>query len=124
MELEVSTFALIAQHAGVYERGCENLKDLNSEEKIIIKQPRDGPPSRGSRDGSAIRFASSSRLDPMHPGGTLQRERLHLDPSMLRCKLKCGLHLYGPAIGTIHCGNFRQQLLADTLVHEERIEPA
>jgi hypothetical protein len=38
LELEVSTFALIAQHAGVYERGCENLKDLNPEEKIIFEQ--------------------------------------------------------------------------------------
>jgi len=38
LELEVSTFALIAQYAGVYERGCGSLEDLNPEEKIIFEQ--------------------------------------------------------------------------------------
>jgi hypothetical protein len=38
LDMEISTFALIAQHAGIYQRGCESLKDLNPEEKIIFEQ--------------------------------------------------------------------------------------
>ena len=38
LDLEVSTFALIAQHAGIYHRGCESIRDLNPEEKIVFQQ--------------------------------------------------------------------------------------
>ena len=38
LDLEVSTFALIAQHAGIYQRGCESIKDLNPEEKVVFEQ--------------------------------------------------------------------------------------
>ena len=38
MHLEVSTFALIAQHASVYDRGRKSIDDLNSEEQIVFDQ--------------------------------------------------------------------------------------
>jgi hypothetical protein len=38
LDLEVSTFALIAQHAGIYHRGCESIEDLRPEEKIVFEQ--------------------------------------------------------------------------------------
>ena len=38
LDLEVSTFALIAQHAGIYHRGRESIEDLSPEEKIVFEQ--------------------------------------------------------------------------------------
>jgi hypothetical protein len=38
LDLEVSTFALIAQHAGIYHRGCESIRDLDPEEKVVFEQ--------------------------------------------------------------------------------------
>ena len=38
MHLEVSTFALIAQHAGIYDRGLKSIDELNSEEQIVFEQ--------------------------------------------------------------------------------------
>ena len=38
MHLEVSTFALIAQHADVYQRGSASITDLNPEEKVVFEQ--------------------------------------------------------------------------------------
>ena len=38
MHLEVSTFALIAQHASIYDRGRRSIDDLNSEELIVFEQ--------------------------------------------------------------------------------------
>ena len=38
LDLEVRTQALIAQHAGIYQRGCESLEGLNPEEKIVFEQ--------------------------------------------------------------------------------------
>ena len=38
LDLEVSTFALIAQHPGIYHRGCESIRNLNPEEKIVFEQ--------------------------------------------------------------------------------------
>ncbi len=31
LDLEVSTFALVAQHADIYGRGCESIEDLKPE---------------------------------------------------------------------------------------------
>ena len=36
--LELKTFALIAQHAGIYQRGCVNIDDLNPEEGVVYQQ--------------------------------------------------------------------------------------
>ena len=38
MALENSTFALIAQHADIYQRGCESLEDLTPEEGVVFEQ--------------------------------------------------------------------------------------
>ena len=38
MHLEVSTFALIAEHAGVYQRGCASIKNLTPEEEVVFEQ--------------------------------------------------------------------------------------
>ena len=38
MNLEVDTFALIAQHANIYERGRANIADLDAEEKVVFDQ--------------------------------------------------------------------------------------
>lgn len=38
MELEISTYALKAQHASVYRRGCANISDLNEDERVIFEQ--------------------------------------------------------------------------------------
>lgn len=38
MHLEVSTFALIAQHASIYDRGLKRIDELNSEEQIVFEQ--------------------------------------------------------------------------------------
>ena len=38
MQLEISTFALIAQHASVYDRGLKSIDELNSEEQIVFEQ--------------------------------------------------------------------------------------
>jgi hypothetical protein len=38
MHLEVSTFALIAQHAGIYQRGIASITNLNPEEEVVFEQ--------------------------------------------------------------------------------------
>jgi hypothetical protein len=38
MHLEVSTFALIAQHAGIYQRGSASITSLNPEEEVVFEQ--------------------------------------------------------------------------------------
>ena len=38
INLELSTFALIAQHAGIYQRGCVSIDDLNPEEGVVYQQ--------------------------------------------------------------------------------------
>lgn len=38
MELEISTYALKAQHASVYRRGCANISDLNEDERVVFEQ--------------------------------------------------------------------------------------
>jgi hypothetical protein len=38
MHLEVSTFALIAQHASIYERGRRSADELNPEEQVVFEQ--------------------------------------------------------------------------------------
>jgi hypothetical protein len=38
MHPEVSTFALIAQHASIYDRGRKSIDKLNSEELIVFEQ--------------------------------------------------------------------------------------
>jgi hypothetical protein len=38
MHLEVSTFALIAQHASIFQRGSANLTNLNPEEEVVFEQ--------------------------------------------------------------------------------------
>ncbi len=38
MHLEVSTFALIAQHASIFQRGNANLTNLNPEEEVVFEQ--------------------------------------------------------------------------------------
>ena len=38
VELEITTFALKAQYANVYRRGCANISDLDDDERIIFEQ--------------------------------------------------------------------------------------
>jgi hypothetical protein len=38
MHLEVSTFALIAQHADIYQRGNESISNLNPEDEVVYEQ--------------------------------------------------------------------------------------
>ena len=38
LELEITTFALKAQYANVYRRGCANLLDLDEDEKVVFEQ--------------------------------------------------------------------------------------
>ena len=38
ISLEINTFALIAQHAGIYQRGCKNVDDFNPEETVVFEQ--------------------------------------------------------------------------------------
>ncbi len=38
LELEITTYALKAQHANVYRRGCENILDLDDDERVIFEQ--------------------------------------------------------------------------------------
>ena len=38
VELEVATFALKAQYANVYRRGCANILDLDDDERIVFEQ--------------------------------------------------------------------------------------
>ena len=38
MELEITTYALKAQHANVYRRGCTNLLDLDDDERVVFEQ--------------------------------------------------------------------------------------
>jgi hypothetical protein len=38
MQLENSTFSLIARHADVYQRGSENIEDLTPEEEVVFEQ--------------------------------------------------------------------------------------
>ncbi len=38
LNLEVNTFALIAQHASIYRRGGANIADLNPDEKVVFEQ--------------------------------------------------------------------------------------
>jgi hypothetical protein len=38
MHLELSSFALIAQHAGIYQRGNADIASLNPEEEVVFEQ--------------------------------------------------------------------------------------
>ena len=38
VELEISTFALKAQYANVYRRGCANILELDDDERVIFEQ--------------------------------------------------------------------------------------
>jgi hypothetical protein len=38
LELEITTFALKAQYANVYRRGCANILDLDDDERIVFEQ--------------------------------------------------------------------------------------
>jgi hypothetical protein len=38
VNLEVDTFALIAQHANVFRRGCANIADLDADERVVFDQ--------------------------------------------------------------------------------------
>jgi hypothetical protein len=38
LELEITTYALKAQYANVYRRGCANILDLDDDERIIFEQ--------------------------------------------------------------------------------------
>ncbi len=38
MELEITTFALKAQYANVYRRGCANILDLDDDERVVFDQ--------------------------------------------------------------------------------------
>ena len=38
LELEIATFALKAQYANVYRRGCANILDLDDDERVIFEQ--------------------------------------------------------------------------------------
>jgi len=38
LELEITTYALKAQYANVYRRGCANILDLNDDERVIFEQ--------------------------------------------------------------------------------------
>ena len=38
VELEITTFALKAQYANVYRRGCANILDLDDDERVVFEQ--------------------------------------------------------------------------------------
>jgi len=38
LELETTTYALKAQYANVYRRGCANILDLNDDERVVFEQ--------------------------------------------------------------------------------------
>ena len=38
LELEITTYALKAQYANVYRRGCANILDLDDDERVIFEQ--------------------------------------------------------------------------------------
>jgi hypothetical protein len=38
VELEITTFALKAQYANVYRRGCADILDLDDDEKVVFEQ--------------------------------------------------------------------------------------
>ena len=38
LELEITTYALKAQHANIYRRGCANILDIDDDEKVIFEQ--------------------------------------------------------------------------------------
>ena len=38
LELEITTYALKAQYANVYRRGCSNILDLDDDERVIFEQ--------------------------------------------------------------------------------------
>ena len=38
LELEITTYALKAQYANVYRRGCANILDLDDDEKVVFEQ--------------------------------------------------------------------------------------
>ena len=38
LELEITTYALKAQHANVYRRGCANILDLDDDERVVFEQ--------------------------------------------------------------------------------------
>jgi hypothetical protein len=38
LELEITTFALKAQYANVYRRGCANILDLDDDERVVFEQ--------------------------------------------------------------------------------------
>ena len=38
LELEITTFALRAQYANVYRRGCANILDLDDDERVVFEQ--------------------------------------------------------------------------------------
>jgi hypothetical protein len=38
LELEITTYALKAQHANVYRRGCANILDLDDDERVVFYQ--------------------------------------------------------------------------------------
>ena len=38
LELEITTYALKAQHANVYRRGCANILDLDGDERVVFEQ--------------------------------------------------------------------------------------
>ena len=38
LELEITTYALKAQYANVYRRGCANLLDLDDDERVVFEQ--------------------------------------------------------------------------------------
>ena len=38
MELEITTYALRAQYANIYRRGCTNISGLDSDERVVFEQ--------------------------------------------------------------------------------------
>jgi len=38
LELEITTYALKAQYANVYRRGCANILDLDDDERVVFEQ--------------------------------------------------------------------------------------
>jgi len=38
LELEITTFALKAQYANVYRRGCANILDIDDDERVVFEQ--------------------------------------------------------------------------------------
>ena len=38
LDLEITTFALKAQYANVYRRGCANILDLDDDERVVFEQ--------------------------------------------------------------------------------------